>query len=446
MRGKNKKSTVAIVKRNKVPGGLTYDYTKEDAKIVKQMVKEAVDLSVGGIDKVVFPGDRVIIKPNILFPVDIKWGICTDPRVVEAIIMLINETVRPVKIYVAENAAMGSPSMPSFTGAGVDIAAARAGAELLPLEKTAVVEVEIPQAKFWIGQNPKIFKPFFDADVVIDVPKIKTHFQTCQVTLGLKNWNGILPFGASRSFTEQQQTGHMVDMDQKLVELHKAVRADLTITDGLIAMEGQGPFAGDLVEMNLILAGSDTTAVDAVTAAVMGFDPLVDIGTIRIAHHEGIGIGDLDSIEVKGKSIAEVKRVFKRPSWDAVGTYPTVEVYGKGGCPGCLAPIRVLIDYMEMMGKIDLVPKGLLKKAGTLIFIEGRGPFPTPDELPKGRVFLIGDCIPEDTMKTYKEKRNATHIPGCAPMHAWIPIAEEVREILGVKEWPSWLAHGWEVG
>ncbi|MCL6451298.1 MAG: DUF362 domain-containing protein [Acetobacteraceae bacterium] len=430
---------VAVVKRDKVPGGLTLDYSPEDLAIVKEMVQEAVDLATGGIEHVVFPGDRVVIKPNILFPVAIKWGICTDPRVIEALIMVIRERVKPVQVFVAENAAMNSSTMASFDAAGITQAARRAGAVLIPLEHTSVVEVEIPKAKYWVGDNPKVFRALLDADVVINVPKMKTHFQTCNVTLGLKNWNGILPFGPGRDCCQQQQQGHMVEMDQKFADLYRAVKPSLTVVDGIIGMEGQGPFAGELVDMNLIIAGTDTVAVDAVAATIMGFDPLVDIGTTRICHHEGLGVADLARIEVVGRKVEEVRRPFKRPSWDAVGVYPTVHVYGRGGCPGCLAPIRVVIDYFNMMGKLELVPPDYLKEAGNLVFLEGKGPFPHPEAVPIGKVFIVGDCVPESVVETYRKVRPSTFVVrGCAPMHAWIPIADELAKMMGRTSWPAW--------
>jgi len=437
-----KQVKVAIVRRDKVPGALIYDYTEKDVQIVKGMIKEAIDLSVGGIDKIVFPGDRVILKPNVLNPVHIKWGICTDPRIVEALILLIKESVNPVKVSVAENSSMGSSTLDAYKGAGIDIAAKRAGAELICLEDTSVVEVEIPKAKYWIGENPKIFKPLLDADIVINLPKLKTHFMTSLVTLGIKNWQGIIPFGPGKNVSEQQQGGHGIDIDQKVVDLHRVVRADLTIADGLVAMEGQGAMAGDLVNMNLIIAGSDVVAVDAVSAAVMGFDPLREVGSIRIANFEELGIGDLSKIEVLGTTIEKVRRVFKRAVWDSVGEFPNWIIYNKGSNVCDIAIPRCIGDFIRFQIKLGIIPKDSFERIGRLIFLIGKGPFPEPDALPTGKIFIIGDDVQLDTVKTFQEKRNASYYPGSETMWQWHPIKNELLPLLGLKEWPAWIGHG----
>ena len=90
-------------------------------------------------------------------------------------------------------------------------------------------------------------------------------------------------------------------MGQKFADLYRVRKADLTIIDGIIGMEGQGPHAGTPVEMNLIVSGVDTVAVDAVASYTMGFDP-VEIPAVRIAANEGLGVADLDAIEVVGEN------------------------------------------------------------------------------------------------------------------------------------------------
>ena len=99
------------------------------------------------------------------------------------------------------------------------------------------------------------------------------------VTLGLKNWNGIVP---NVHPSGEQQGVHRVDLGQKMADMYRIRKADLTIVDALIGMEGQGPHAGTPVEMNLVIAGTDTVAVDAVTASIMGFEPM-EVPAIRCA-------------------------------------------------------------------------------------------------------------------------------------------------------------------
>ena len=80
--------------------------------------------------------------------------------------------------------------------------------------------------------------------------------------------------------------------------------------DGTFAGSGPGPRAMEWHEKNIIIAGSDQVAVDAVSASMMGFDPM-SIKFIRLAHEMGLGCGDLAAIDVLGEDISEVNWGFK---------------------------------------------------------------------------------------------------------------------------------------
>jgi uncharacterized protein (DUF362 family) len=108
---------------------------------------------------------------------------------------------------------------------------------------------------------------------------------------------------------EDKMRFHREDIYPKLVDVLRVIKPDLVIIDGILAGEGLGPIYPDPVEMNLIITSTDVVAI---SSAVMGIDPF-DVATTRLAHTEGIGIGDLNFIEVKGKKIEEVKRYFRRP-------------------------------------------------------------------------------------------------------------------------------------
>lgn len=423
-----KKPVVSIVKRDQVPGS-PGNYSERDLQVVYEMVDEAVKLAVGGIENVVFPGDKVLLKPNLLFPVDPDWGIATDARVVEAVVRLIKEKVKPVYVMVAEHCACGSNTAEAFKVSRVGEAAYRAGADdVFPFDQTGTVEVEIPRAKYWVKERPKVFLPVLEADCIINLPKMKTHYMASRTTLGVKNLNGIIPFGG---MDKQQQGAHMEDLPQKFVDLYRVVRHKmrLTVMDGIIGMEGQGPCMGTTVQMNLIIAGSDCVAVDAVTAACMGFDPIREQPITRICQHEGLGVGDLSRIEVRGKKVEEVMRRFIRGEYDPAGVYPNVEVYGRASCIGCMTPVRGALDWLTKAG-LDVT------KAGRLVFIYGKGPVPDyiPDYIPSDDVsyFIVGDCVPEDVVEKFRAK-GAFYYPGCAPVLGFSLIAADVEKLIKAR-------------
>jgi uncharacterized protein (DUF362 family) len=98
-------------------------------------------------------------------------------------------------------------------------------------------------------------------------------------------------------------------MHRNLVALNRFVGPHVSLVDGFLGMEGEGPRHGSAVKLGVVVAGTDPVAVDAVAAAVMGFDPR-SIGFLALAHEAGLGTADLDAITVLGDSITKVRRRF----------------------------------------------------------------------------------------------------------------------------------------
>ncbi len=96
-------------------------------------------------------------------------------------------------------------------------------------------------------------------------------------------------------------------MNRNLVALSGLVKPHLSVVDGFVAMHREGPRHGSPIRLGTIVAGTDAVAVDAVAAAIMGFDPM-EIGYLRYAHEGGLGLADLDAIRVVGDPIARVAR------------------------------------------------------------------------------------------------------------------------------------------
>jgi len=155
-----------------------------------------------------------------------------------------------------------------------------------------------------------------DADVIINLPKLKTH-SLCVLTGGVKNMYGTIPLGLRRKFHADYIRSY--DFSQVLIDIFSAVRPQLTIMDGVIAMEGEGPAAGSLRKLGVILASQDTVAVDAVATKIIGLNPL-DIHTTRYSDERGLGVGNSENIEVVGERIDDVAVPDFKPPSSAVNT------------------------------------------------------------------------------------------------------------------------------
>ncbi len=154
------------------------------------------------------------------------------------------------------------------------------------LDKVYPDGVKIP--KFFFGRN------------IIHLPTVKTHVFT-QITGAMKNaFGGLL--NEKRHWTHSVIHETLVDLLRIQKEIHSGLFA---VMDGTIVGDGPGPRAMMPSVQNVILASADQTAIDAVSAKIQGFDPL-EIDFIRIAHEDGLGVGDPRDIEIVGDDITGV--------------------------------------------------------------------------------------------------------------------------------------------
>jgi len=139
---------------------------------------------------------------------------------------------------------------------------------------------------------------FFYGKNIVHLPTVKTHIYTT-MTGAMKNaFGGLL--NTRRHYTHSVIHETLVDLLAIQKEIHPGI---FTVMDGTTAGSGPGPRTMIPHEKNIILASSDSTAIDAVSAKIMGFDPL-SIKFIRLAHEKGLGVGDMREIEIAGEDIA----------------------------------------------------------------------------------------------------------------------------------------------
>jgi len=239
--------------------------------------------------------DRVLVKPNYIVANKPEYGEVTDPRVVEAVsTYLLNHGVHDITI--GEGGLGPDTADRAFELLGLRSFAAKHGFKLVNLNLDDYVEVKLPNALEL--KNVKIAKTALSCNAIVSIPKLKVH-RLAIVTLSVKNLMGTL-----------HDKGIMhSNIHEKLIDLFRTLNPRFAVVDGIIAGEG-GEIGSKPVKMGVIIAGNDLIAVDAVCAAIMGFNPM-SIGYIKKAHEMGLGTGDLNNIEVIGGSIKEVKRNFR---------------------------------------------------------------------------------------------------------------------------------------
>ena len=256
---------------------------------------KALNLIASDIGIVLSEKKPILIKPNYINSKHPSTGITTDSRVIEGIVKFLRErNIR--EIVIGEGSGFGD-TFQAFQVAGVDAVAERWGVKLVDLNKDEFIEVYLRDPLSL--KKTRVAKTALES-TRISVPKLKPH-RIATVTLSLKNMMGAL---ASKGSMHKGRLSH------KIADLASVLRPSISVVDGIIASEGHET-SGNSIEMNLVIAGTDPVAVDAVGASVMGISP-TDVKHLVLAEKKGLGTCHLEEISVLGEPIEKVKRKFRR--------------------------------------------------------------------------------------------------------------------------------------
>lgn len=272
---------------------------------------EAALRPLGGIAAFVRPGQRVLLKPNLLSARDPSRAVTTHPLLVEAAAHLVREAGGVPLVGDSPGGAIRGIQR-VWDNTQMSGMARRAGLELVNFEASGSKAIDAGGYRFYIA------RPVLEADLVINLPKLKTHSLTL-LTGAVKNVFGVIPgFRKSEMHKLFPKPAPFAAM---LVELYRLVRPALSIVDAVVAMEGNGPGSGEPRGVGLVAAGSDAVALDAVLGRVIGYRP-GQVDTTRIADARGVGTGDLSRIDVEGDGAAASAEGFRLPSNLAVRLVP----------------------------------------------------------------------------------------------------------------------------
>ena len=420
-----KKTTVSIA-HSDADLGKPGEYTREQLDLVKKVIKQIADQTMGGMENIVERGDKVLIKINTVIPVPPNAGFTTDPRMLEALIELVQEQ-NPSQILIGERCAMGADTMTAMETCGIVDVANRTGAELCPFEHVPFDMYKIDRP-ISFNEFP-VPRPVRDADVYIGLPKMKVHVHTT-FTGAMKLQFGNLPD------YDWMVRCHRDDIYQKIVNLTRAANPKWFVMDSLYACQGNGPFSpysDDLIkDFNTICGGPDPVAVDTICEALMDWDdPGSNVPSTVLGAAEGLGTNKLDEIELAGVPVDKVKRRFKRQSTILQGQYPNTRVFMGNTCEaGCKAIVRIQLDQLKADGTLDRLKRPLYVFTG----LQFENITPTD-----GDVIVVGDCA-KPVLERFPDAKYWGHCqeyPNCTPIWANRPdvgIASYVRQLEQVKE------------
>jgi uncharacterized protein (DUF362 family) len=294
---------------------------------VEEVVRATVELA-GGVPRKVREARKIVVKPNYVGiyvrPAgerprryrDRPIG-CVDDMVVRAALSMLREANPSAEIILAEglDAKPSQTSEQLFSEMRCDDFPDLFGVKLMDANLGDFVQVPIPGGGL-LYDSIYLRRELADADAVVSLAKLKVH-SSAGITMSVKNMFGIVPRsqygGAHRGF---MHTNHFRLM-RIFVDVATAMKPDLAILDGIIASNMS--LDGDPVETELMLAGHDPVATDAIGTRIIGFDPLSDFPTkpwlraenhLRLASQAGLGVLDPAEIDVRGLNVEDNRWLF----------------------------------------------------------------------------------------------------------------------------------------
>lgn len=261
-------------------------------------IREAVRSSLeifGGMKSFVRKGDSVLLKVNMLQGAEPDKAVTTHPAVVSAVAELVMEC--GAVPFIADSPGSGFPYIPMvlmniYKKCGFWNVAEKLGIKCNMDVSSELVTLENPL----LIKKMDIIKPALTADVIINLPKAKTHEYT-YMSGAVKNMFGMIPGFQKPGFHSKLKKPENFSL--MLLDICNLLKPAINIVDAVVGMEGNGPMAGSPKKMGTIIAGIDPLRVDVVLATIMGMNPL-RVPTISAGASAGLTTGKPDSVIVTG--------------------------------------------------------------------------------------------------------------------------------------------------
>ncbi|UCD48789.1 MAG: DUF362 domain-containing protein [Phycisphaerales bacterium] len=350
-------------------------------------------------------GKRILIKPNagrVALPGE---GITTHPEVAAATIDALRAA--GAEVAIGESPITGVDATEAFEATGIATVARQRDCPLIDLDRRPPVDVALGEGQ--VLHRIKVCAEVLEHDLVVSVPVMKMHMHT-GVTLSVKNMKGCL-------WRRSKVKLHMLPavegdankpINIAIADMASALRPHLAIIDGTVGMEGLGPSAGDPKTVDIVVAGADTFAADAVACRLMGTSaeavPHLALGAAR-----GYGVIDLDAIDVTPDNWHDWAVTFAGPPANLSIQFPNVTVLDNNSCSACQSTVLLFLKrYRDQL--FDYFPD-----MEHLTLAIGKG----HQELPE-QTLCVGNC-------TARPKDQRPFVKGCPP------VASEILRVLTGK-------------
>jgi len=276
-------------------------YNKE---ALSDAISDCVNL-IGGFKRFIKPESKIVVKPNLLSAALPENAVTTHPVFVEAIVEKIIEiTGRSENITIVDSPGAGIPYTKNnlkkvYEKTGLIDIPKRTGCRLN--YDTEYSSLSLKEGK--VIKKIEVIKPVLDADIIINLPKFKTHDLTV-ITGAVKNIFGVIPGFLKPGY--HARFNRVEKFSDMLIDLIMLIKPEISIMDGVLGVEGEGPgMSGSPRKVGLILASKNPISLDVVMAKVMGIREEL-CPTIVAARSRKIEGADINDIEVLGEELGKV--------------------------------------------------------------------------------------------------------------------------------------------
>lgn len=366
----------------------------------QQMVDRAMEL-LGGVQAVIPPGRRIVLKPNAGHEGGPETAVNTSPAFLRAVIRMVKRS-NPRSITVAEASAVGCKTMTCLEDSGLLAVAREEGVdEIIDIKSYKNLvrkDVEQPTSKIERVDLPDFL---LDEDTFfVNLPIFKSH-TSMVFSCALKNLKGVVQ-------DRHHVVMHTTNLAGALADLGAVIQPDLNLVDMIDPMEGFGPHAGTPVHVGCVLAGTDMVAIDATACRIAGLE-LEKVDYFEAVAKKGLGTYDEAEIEVLGDTIAMVQKDLFMPYLEGFDAFPEYAVHVGMACSTCQGLTSFNLTRLRSLGHYE-------RCAGSQIVLGGFAGGRLPEDLDYSKpVFLMGRCACKYAKRVEEAGGTAVLTEGCPP-------------------------------
>jgi uncharacterized protein (DUF362 family)/Pyruvate/2-oxoacid:ferredoxin oxidoreductase delta subunit len=260
--------------------------------LLASCVRDVLD-DLGGPTKFIKRGDRVLLKPNLLMSAAPTAAIVTHPAFVEAVASLVIDAGGHP--FIGDSPPLGNLNR-VLSKSGYEPFMTRLGVK--PVSFTQKTPLECADGRLF--RRIDLAAEVFEFDTVVNLAKLKTHTQMV-LTMAVKNLFGTV-IGTDKASWHLRAGRDFDTFATILVQIYEKVRPAVSIVDGILGMEGNGPNNGTPRQIGIIGASTDAVALDSVLCGLLGFN-IEQVRTCAVARKMGLGATETDQIEQTGDKL-----------------------------------------------------------------------------------------------------------------------------------------------